>query len=76
VFHERRVLPLMRRAHRLDELVLNVLLKGTVLMMEELDHEEIKKQIKSVLRSIPSDTALDLHPPMREHPPSSLSSRW
>jgi hypothetical protein len=34
--------------------------------MEELDHKEIKKRIKSALESVPSDTALALHPPM--HP--------
>jgi hypothetical protein len=32
-----------------------------MLMMKDLDHEEIKKRIKSVLRSIPSDVALNLH---------------
>jgi hypothetical protein len=65
VFHERRVLSLMRRACSLDEMVLNTPLKGTVLMMGELDREEIKKRIKSVLRSVPSDAVLDTHPPMR-----------
>jgi hypothetical protein len=65
-FHERRVLPLMRRARQLDEMVPNAPLKGTVLMMGELDHEEIKKRIKSVLGSVPFDAALDVHPPM--HP--------
>jgi hypothetical protein len=55
-----------------------------VLVMEELDHEEIKKHTKSVLGSAPSDATLDLHPPMRpeddfiemvsalHYPPSSL----
>jgi hypothetical protein len=32
-FHERRVLPLMRRAHRLDEMVPNASLEGTMLVM-------------------------------------------
>jgi hypothetical protein len=32
----------------------------------ELDHEEIKKHIKSTLGSVPSDAVLDVHPPM--HP--------
>jgi hypothetical protein len=44
-FHERRVLPLMRRACRLDKMVPNVPLEGTVLMTRELDREEIKKHI-------------------------------
>jgi hypothetical protein len=65
MFHERRVLPLMRWACRLDEMVPNASLDGTVLVTGELDREEIKKCIKSVLRSIPSDVALILHPPMR-----------
>jgi hypothetical protein len=56
----------MRWVRQLDEMVPNTPLEGTVLVMEELDHEEIKKRIKSVLRSVPSDAALDLHPPM--HP--------
>jgi hypothetical protein len=75
------VLPLMRRAHRLDEMVPNAPLERTVLVMEELNHEEIKKHIKSVLGSIPSDATLNLHPLMRlddgfiemvsaRHPPS------
>jgi hypothetical protein len=64
-FHERRVLPLMRRAGRLDEMVPNAPLEGTLLVTGELDHEEIKRRIKSMLRSVPSDVALDVHPPMR-----------
>jgi hypothetical protein len=32
-FHERRALPLMRRAHRLDEIVPNAPLEETMLMM-------------------------------------------
>jgi hypothetical protein len=68
-FHKRRVLPLMRQARRLDEMVLNAPLKGTVLMMEELDREEIKR-IKSALGSVPSDAALDLYPLM--HPDDSF----
>jgi uncharacterized membrane-anchored protein len=63
-FHERRVLPLMRRARRLDEMVSNVPLEGTMLMTKELDCEDIKKRIKSALRSVSSDVTLDLHPPM------------
>jgi hypothetical protein len=70
VFHKRRVLPLMWRAHQLDEMVPNAPLEGTMLMMEELDHEEIKKRIKSVLESVPSDATLDLHPLM--HPDDSF----
>jgi hypothetical protein len=66
VFHERRVLLLMRRACHLDEMVLNAPLKGTILVIGELDREEIKKRIKSVLGSVPSDAILDAHPPM--HP--------
>jgi predicted Zn-dependent peptidase len=66
VFHERRVLPLMRWAHRLDEMVPNAPLEGTMLVMGELDREEIKKHIKSALGSVPPDAALDVHPPM--HP--------
>jgi H+/Cl- antiporter ClcA len=46
-------------------MVSNAPLKGTVLMMEELDREEIKR-IKSALRSVPFDAALDLYPLM--HP--------
>jgi hypothetical protein len=65
VFHMRRVLTLMRQAHRLDEMVPNAPLEGTVLVMGELDREEIKKRIKSALGSVPSDTVLDAHPPMR-----------
>jgi truncated hemoglobin YjbI len=64
-FHERRVLSLMRQARLLDEMVPNAPLKETVLMMEGLDREKIKKRIKSVLGSVPLDTALYLHPPMR-----------
>jgi hypothetical protein len=45
-FHERRVLPLMWRARRLDKMVPNAPLEGTMLVMGELDHEEIKKCIK------------------------------
>jgi hypothetical protein len=63
-FHERRVLPLMRWVRWLDEMVLDAPLEGMVLMMEELEHEEIKKCIKSPLGSAPSDAILDLHPPM------------
>jgi hypothetical protein len=65
-FHERKVLSLMRWARQLDEMVPNASLDGTMLVTGELDREEIKKCIKSVLRSIPSDAALVLHPPM--HP--------
>jgi hypothetical protein len=36
-----------------------------MLVMEELDRKEIKKRIKSALRSVPSDATLALHPPMR-----------
>jgi hypothetical protein len=64
-FHERRVLPLMRRARRLDEMVPNVPLEGTMLMMGRLDREEIKKRIKLALESAPPDAVLDAHPPMR-----------
>jgi hypothetical protein len=53
-FHERRVLSLMWQARLLDEMVPNAPLKGTVLVMEGLDHEKIKKRIKSVLGSVPS----------------------
>jgi hypothetical protein len=63
-FHERRVLPLMRWARRLDEMVVNAPLEGTVLVMGELDRKEIKKCIKSTLGSVPSDAALDVHPLM------------
>jgi hypothetical protein len=42
-FHERRVLPLIRWAHQLDEMVPNASLDETVLVTGELDHEEIKK---------------------------------
>jgi hypothetical protein len=65
VFHKRRVLPLMRRARWLDEMVPNAPLKGTALVMEELNREEIK-HIKSALGSIPSNATLDLYPLM--HP--------
>jgi hypothetical protein len=64
-FHERRVLSLMRQAHRLDEMVPNVSLEGTVLMTGKLDREEIKKRIKSALGSVPPDAVLDAHLPMR-----------
>jgi hypothetical protein len=46
VFHKRRVLPLMRRAGRLDKMVPNAPLEGTMLMTGRLDQEEIKKCIK------------------------------
>jgi hypothetical protein len=62
--HERRMLPLMRRACHLDEMVPNAPLEGTVLMMGELDHEEIKKDIKSALGSVLFDAVLNAHPPM------------
>jgi hypothetical protein len=65
-FHEWRVMSLMQWVCQLDEMVSNTPLEGTVLVMEELDHEEIKKRIKSVLGSVSSNAALDLHPPM--HP--------
>jgi hypothetical protein len=42
-----------------------------MLVTEGLDHEEIKKRIKSALKSIPFDTTLDLHPPM--HPDDSFT---
>jgi hypothetical protein len=45
-FHEKRVLPLMRWARRLDKMVPNAPLEGTVLVTGELDHEEIKKHVK------------------------------
>jgi hypothetical protein len=64
VFHKRRVLPLTQWVRRLDEMVPGVPLEGTVLVMEELDRKEIKKRIKLALRSVPSDTTLDLHMPM------------
>jgi hypothetical protein len=64
MFHERRVLPLMRRARRLDEMVPNAPLEGTVLVMGELDREEVKKRIQSALGSVPSDAVLDVHPLM------------
>jgi hypothetical protein len=64
-FHKRRVLPLIRRACCLGEMVPNAALERTVLMMGELDHEDIKKHIKSALRSVPSDAVLDAHPLMR-----------
>jgi hypothetical protein len=59
VFHERRVLQLMRRAHRLDEIVPNAPLKGTVLVTGELHLKEIKKRIKLALGSVPSDAVLE-----------------
>jgi hypothetical protein len=65
-FHEWRVLSLMQRARRLDEMVSDAPLKGIVLMMEDLNRDEIKKRVKLVLGSIPSDATLDLHSPM--HP--------
>jgi hypothetical protein len=40
-------------------------LEGIVLVTRELDHEEIKKRIKSVLKSVPFDAVLDVHPLMR-----------
>jgi hypothetical protein len=66
-FHEWRVLPLMRWARRLDEMVPDAPLEGTMLVMEELDREEIKKCSKLVLGTIPFDATLDLHLPMRPH---------
>jgi hypothetical protein len=60
-FHERRVLPQMRRARLLDEIVPNAPLEGTVLMTGGLDHEEIKKRLKSMLGSVPSNVVLDAH---------------
>jgi hypothetical protein len=45
----------MRWVRRLDEMVPDAPLEETVLVMEELDHEEIKKRIKLVLRGAPSD---------------------
>jgi hypothetical protein len=65
-FHERRVLPLMEQARRLDEKVPGTPIKGMALSSEQLIHEEIKKRIKVGLRSIHDDAALDLCPPM--HP--------
>jgi hypothetical protein len=64
-FHERRVLPLMRRARHLDEMVPNAPLEGTMLVMGGLDQEEIKRRIKSVLGIVPPDAVLNVHPPMR-----------
>jgi hypothetical protein len=51
----------MRRARRLNEMVPNAPLEGTVLVMGDLDREEIKKRIKLALKSVPSDAALDIH---------------
>jgi hypothetical protein len=65
MFHERWVLPLMWWARRMDELVPNAPLAGTMLMTRELDHEEIKKRIKLALGSAPSNAALNIHPSMR-----------
>jgi D-mannonate dehydratase len=65
MLHERRLLPLMWWAQRLDEMVTNVPLEGTMLVMGELDREEIKKRIKLVLKSVPPNTVLDVHLPMR-----------
>jgi hypothetical protein len=39
-------------------MVPNAPLEGTVLVTEELDHEEIKNHIKSALRSVPSDATV------------------
>jgi hypothetical protein len=64
VFHERRLLPLMQRARRLDEMVPNAPLKGTMLVMGGLDHEEIKKRIKSALGSVLSNATFCVHSPM------------
>jgi hypothetical protein len=65
MFHERRVLPLMWWARQLDEMVPNAPPEGTVLVTGELDREEIKNCIKSVLGSVPSDATLDVHLSMR-----------
>jgi hypothetical protein len=59
------VLPLMRQACHLGEMVPNAPLEGTVLVTGEFDREEIKKRIKLALESVPSDTVLDVHPLMR-----------
>jgi hypothetical protein len=64
-FHERRVLPQMRQACHLGEMVLNAPLEGIVLVTGELDREEIKKHIKLALGSVPFDAVLDVHLPMR-----------
>lgn len=49
----------------MDEMVSGASLEGTVLVTGELDREEVKKHIKSALRSVPPDAFLDQHPPMR-----------
>jgi hypothetical protein len=53
-FHERRVLLLMQQACRLDKMVPNTPLEGTVLVMGGLDREEIKRRIKSTLGIVPT----------------------
>jgi hypothetical protein len=47
-----------------ERIVLRLVEDG--LLTGELDREEIKKHIKLVLESVPTDTALDVHLPM--HP--------
>jgi hypothetical protein len=64
-YHERRVLPLMRRERRLFDMVLGASLEGTVLVTAPLDHAEVKKRAKSTLGITISDVQLDTHPPMR-----------
>lgn len=67
-FHGRRVLPLMRRVRRLDEMVPGASLEGTVLVAGELNCEDIKKRVRLALGSVPPDAFLDQHSPMRPDP--------
>jgi hypothetical protein len=64
-YHERRVLPLMRREWRHFDMVLGASLEGTVLVVTPLDLTEVKKRVKSALGITITDAELDIHPPMR-----------
>lgn len=67
-FHERRVLPLMRRDHRLDEMVLGALWEGTTMAAEALPHNETMLCVWNALRVELTNEDLDSVPPMRPDP--------
>jgi hypothetical protein len=64
LFHERRVLPLMQRARRLDEMVPNMPLEGTMLMIGGLIGRR-SRGTSSRRSGVSPDAILDAHPPMR-----------
>jgi hypothetical protein len=63
-FHEQRVLPLMERARRLDEMVPGAPIEDNT-FVRAAHPQQNQERIKAGLGSIPDDAALDLCPSMR-----------